>query len=166
MFIGCMDKDYKVLMGNERYKGIVMNYQMLSELLDAERFDTFIDAINEHPAFARQEPRLLIKAANLGASDCIRVLVTNGADVNPRSDSPFAAGKSVLLMVIAAGDFDTARFLLASGADPCFGFAGPDSVDYSILLAPYANGQPLDQTGYDQLITGIRQGKYPTKHAL
>lgn len=131
----------------------------LLELLNDGCFAECADAIRADPTHVVSNPKLLIKAVNASAGECVELLLQHGADANPTSDSPFAAGKSLLLMSIGFGDFDIARSLLAHGADPHRGFQGPP--DYGSFLAKYAAEGTLTSLQFDALINDIRAGGNP-----
>lgn len=136
-----------------------MNRNTLIQMLNDGLHADFMKAVQAQPSLTVEEPGLLIKAVNLSAKECVDVLLQCGADANPHSDSPFAAGKSLLLMAIGFGDFEIARLLLAYGSDPHAGFNGPP--DYGIFLAKYSPTGLLTDAQYNALVEDIRAGNNP-----
>jgi ankyrin repeat protein len=141
-----------------------MTLDEIRDLLNEQRYDAFVNAIDAEPILAVSDAGLLIKAVNLGSFSSVQALVRNGADVNPISESPFAMGKSLLLMAIGFSEFDIAQYLLEHGANPYHGFHG--TPDYGIFLAKYSRSGLLTKSAYDALIESIRNGIYPTPRSL
>jgi uncharacterized protein len=79
--------------------------KLLSPDTDVNSFD---------PRHPQLETPALITAASLGYSEVVRLLLTNGADVNARD----AGGGTALIWACNGGHIDCTRLLFAAGADP------------------------------------------------
>jgi uncharacterized protein len=101
------------------------NYSNLAQLFDAvgrNDLATVQDLLSRGADVNSLDPRYpswyaappLVRAAQAGYSNLVRLLLANGAEVNARD----AGGGTALIWACNDGHIDCARLLLAAGADP------------------------------------------------
>ena len=94
----------------------------LFEVVEREDFARIRELLAEGADINAPDPRtpffdgetVLISAANRGRADLVRLLLSNGAEVNARS----ASGWTALMRACNGGRVDCVRLLLDAGADP------------------------------------------------